>query len=136
MRRGSGRTLAGLALGLTTVLRAAAAERAPPLPSPHLGACSATTAGFLLPGTGGCLTIGGFVRAEGAWAIAAPTFALAAAPQAPPRSNGANRSLSQSALGASARLTADLRLPTELGPVRVFVSLRGHNGVATDRAGR
>ena len=56
--------------------------------------------------------------------------------------NGASRAavlsnrLDRSGLGVGARLTADMRMPTELGPVRVYVSLRGRNGASTDRAAR
>lgn len=108
----------------------------PPSPPPRLGACG-TGGGFLLPGTDGCLTIGGFVRAEGVWRSLPATMAFVT-PEAgtaiPVVRRGAD--LGRSALGATAGLTADLRIPTELGPFRVFVSLRGHNGPATGRTAR
>lgn len=131
------RRIAAAAALLTAAGTVQAAERSDAPAVPHLGACGIASGGFLLPGTDACLTIGGFVRAEGSWALASPRLALAPAAEAVSRvPTPASGSLGRPAFGTSARLTADMRIPTELGPVRVFVSLRGHNGVATDRTAR
>ena len=114
-----------------------AAERSDATAVPHLGTCGIASGGFLLPGTDACLTIGGLIRAEGRLALASPRLALAPPAGTVTRSQtAASGGLGRPAFGTSARLTADMRVPTELGPVRVFVSLRSHNGVATDRTAR
>ena len=134
MRKVAAGTVAAL---LAASGAAGAAERSDAPAVPHLGVCGIASGGFLLPDTDACLTIGGFVRAEGSLALASPRMSLAPPAETVTRdSSAASGGFARPAFGTSARLTADMRVPTELGPVRVFVSLRGHNGVATDHAAR
>lgn len=102
---------------------------------PRLGSCGIAPGGFTLPGTDACLRIGGFVRAEAGWSSTSPRFALQE-PVGAQRTAVAGPNLRRSSIGADARLSANLHLPTELGPVRVYVSLRGPDGLATGRAAR
>lgn len=101
----------------------------------RLGSCGVAAGGFTLPGTDACLRIGGFARAETAWTSASPGLALQV-PAAPSRAVVPASSLGRSAIGADARLSVDVRVPTELGPLRAYVSLRGLDGRSTDRAPR
>jgi hypothetical protein len=91
----------------------------------HLGSCGAFEAGaFALPGTDACLRISGGVVAEYTARLAAPGGAYSM--RSPSVSNlPLSRDLSSSRVGGFA--SVDIRMPTELGPVRVYVSLRKPN---------
>ena len=123
-----------VAAQLVAAVLIGAASAAPAAELPRLGACGLAGGGFILPGTDGCLRIGGFARAEAAWTTASQVHALQA--PAAPRALTPAASLGRSAIGADARLSADLRLPTEFGPVRAYVSLRSRDGISTGPRGR
>lgn len=90
---------------LAAVLPAHAAERVrPPAPAAArpLQACSEYGPGFVLvPATGACVRLGGRLRAD--------TVARRGA----------------TAWGAEGRLALDARVPTDYGPLRAVVSVRG-----------
>jgi hypothetical protein len=95
--------------------------------APHLGACEPVPGAYQLPGTAACLRLSGFVAADlGGWR--APAAPLTDPLMAVPRKTTAT-SLGESAIGADARLSADVRVPTDYGPARVYVSVRARHGV-------
>jgi hypothetical protein len=103
------------------------AHAEPGVTAPHLGACGPVPGAYQIPGTAACLRITGFVAAElGGWQTPAAAFAGAARPQGP-----LTRPISGSAIGADARLSADVHLPTEGGPARIYVSVRGRHGLSS-----
>ncbi|MCW6507694.1 porin [Lichenifustis flavocetrariae] len=121
---------AGLALGLSLVLARSASAAdpfEPPPERPVIGSCGTVSGGFLLPGTDACLRINGFVRGDAAMRVAEPTFALGA-PSTAGTIAGSGRDLQRSSLTTAARLSADVRIPTAYGPVRLYVSLKGARG--------
>ena len=100
----------------------------------HLGVCGAGSSGaFALPGSDTCLRIGGFVAAEYSAHFAAAAGKLAAlspvAGVVEPQ-----RDLSRSV--ARGELSIDVRTQTELGPLRVYVSLRTPKGLRGTEFGR
>ena len=74
----------------------------------------------------------GAMTAEGTWSLKGPGIALTRGGAA----GAAGADLTRSGLGVGTRLSADLLLPTDLGPVRAYLSVRGRNGSVTDRAAR
>lgn len=104
--------LAALLAATSAVPAAAADRRAPPaawaLEAPR--DCGAN--GFALPGSAGC------VRLSGALAVTTTLRTGGAAHAAPARGTGMFSSHVQG------RLAADIRVPTELGPIRVYTAIR------------
>lgn len=76
--------------------------------------------GFALPGSAACLRLSGSITTQ--TTLRSGTGADA----------GRARLFSS---GVQGRLAADIRVPTEAGPLRAYLSLRGRTGRFTDGAG-
>jgi hypothetical protein len=116
--------LAAACLGVAT--RAQAGGPGPAAPPLHLGACGPVPGAYQLPGTAACLRVSGFVATEiGAGRMPA-SFGVAGLQTVTPARTAPN--LGVSSIAADARFSADLRIPTDYGPARVYVAARARHG--------
>lgn len=83
--------------------------------------------GYVLPQTDTCLRIGAAVRVDDVAGFTATSFAIG---QNPGRLSAHATSFGRSGIRTLAILSADVRTQTELGPLRVYVSIRGRRGAA------
>lgn len=99
---------------ITTMAASAVASerRAPPLASGIEAPRDCGANGFALPGSAGC------VRLAGAVAVTTTIRTGGAAFAAPARTAGPFSSRVQG------RLAADIRLPTDLGPIQIYAAIR------------
>lgn len=105
------------AVALSPPTQAADRLAGPRLPAPSYGGWCLDPYAVQIAGTAGCIRISGDLRADFGTPVV-PSRGAMSSPAVPFARSDITRS------SAEARLGADVRVPTELGPLRAYVRLR------------